>query len=309
MDRGRQEQSRTEDPQQRPLNRIATPGDPRDHREHEGGGGGAGLDRISRDRRDHLESALVGGPVAGVGAQAFGKRGRAGGFEQAGSANRPGGREGKVEDGADSGEGEQVGRALAADQGGKGRRRGELDQGGGGEEGAGQPAAADLPLVRPTLAALHRQDQRRHQEEADRVEVSAPRRLDDQQRGPEIPDEHGGGIAARAARDPVQEEAAAKVEAEPHELGCDDGAAREGDCTAGHRARATASSGHSAQERHRAEQQLAERRVDGRDLGVVDLPVPGGAQRGKGLVAGWVGVGVDALREEVAVPQVAVDVV
>ena len=86
----------------------------------------------------------------------------------------------------------------------------------------------------------------------------------------------------------MQEKATAEVEAEPEELGGDDGAAGQ---------------------RHGAEEELAEGWVDGGDFGVVDFPVPGGAQRGEGFVAGWMGVGTDALREDMAVPEVAVDVV
>ena len=202
---------------------------------------------------------------------------------------------------------------MSADEGGQRRRRGELDQGGGGEKGAGEEGAGEWDAT-PLTPARH-ENQRRQQEEADRVEVGAPRRLDDQEGRPEVPDEHGGGVAARAARDPVEEEAATEIEAEPDELGGDDGAAGEGDRGAGPcrdadwHARAGVPDERTAQERNDTEQQLAERRVDGRDLGVVDRPVPGGAQSGEGFVAGWMGVGIDALREKVAVPEVAVDVV
>ena len=267
--------------------------------------------------------------MAGVGAKAFGERGEADGFEGTDSAEGADGREGEVEGGADGGECDEGGRAVAADEGGQRRRRGELDQGGGGEEGAGEEGAGERSAGEESpgewgpgwwsaapFAATRHENQRRKKEEADRVEVGAPRRLDDQEGRPEIPDEHGGGVAARAAGDPVQEEAAAEIEAEPEELGGDDGAAGEGDCAAGRAecaagqgARSNAPCRRSAQKRHRTEQQLAERRVDGRDLGVVDLPVPGGAQGCEGIVAGWMGVGIDTLRQEVAVPEVAVDVV
>ncbi len=272
--------------------------------------------------------------MAGVGAKAFGERGEADGFERADPAEGADGREGEVEGGAHGGECHEGGRAVAADEDGQRRRRRELDQGGGGEEGAGGEGAREEGTgegsageespgewgpgwwsAAPFAAARH-ENQRRQKEEADRVEVGAPRRLDDQEWGPEIPDEHRGGVAARAACDPVQEETAAEIEAEPEELGGDDGAAGEGDGAAGRAeraagqgARSNAPCRRSAQKRHRTEQQLAERRVDGRDTGVVDLPVPGGAQGCEGIVAGWMGVGIDALREEVAVPEVAVDVV
>ena len=169
MDRGRQEQAGSEDPQQRAFNGIATPGHPGDDRQHEGGGGRAGLDGVSHDRRDHREGAFVGRPVAGVGAQTLGERGGTDAIEGTHSAQRADAREGEVEDGTDGDEGEERGRAAPANEGGQGRRRGELDEGGGGEQGAARRAPA-----------CH-QDQRRQQEEAHRVEVGAPGRLDDQE--------------------------------------------------------------------------------------------------------------------------------
>ena len=202
-------------------------------------------------------------------------------------------------------------------EGGQRRRRGELDAGlrrprrapvqPGAQAGTSvvpRPVAiADLVAVANPCAATGRQNQRRQEEEADRVEVGAPRRLDDQQRRPEVPDEDGSRVAARAAsrsgagegRSPGRRRVQTSLAA-----------------TMGPLARAPVPPPHangppsSATAPNRS---WAERRVDGRDLGVVDLPVPGGAQRGEGLVAGWMGVGIDALREEVAVPEVAVDVV
>ena len=64
---------------------------------------------------------------------------------------------------------------MPADEDGKGRRRGELDEGRGSEEGAGDWGAA-------LFAASCHKDQRRQEEEAHRVEVGAPGRFDDQQR-------------------------------------------------------------------------------------------------------------------------------
>lgn len=106
MDRGGQKQARADDPQQRALDRKAPPGDVGDNREHEGGGGCPGLDGIPQDRRDHREGTLVGRPVAGVGAEAFGERREADAIEQTDSAQGADGREGEVEGSADGGEGE-----------------------------------------------------------------------------------------------------------------------------------------------------------------------------------------------------------
>ena len=281
MHRGRQQQPGAEDPQQRAFDGESAPDRVAHDREHKGGRNGPGTDGIAGERRDHREGALVGGPVAGVGAQALGERAGADGVERAESADRADGREGQIEGDADGGEGDQRGRALAPDQYGEGGGRSELDQGGGGEEGAGQPPSAS--------ARAGRQDQGRHQEEPGRVEVGAPCRLHDQEGRPEVPDKDRRRRAPRARRDPLQQEAAAKVKAEPEELGGENG--------------------RSARQRRRAEEKLGQRRVDGRDVRVVDLAVPGRVQGDERAVAGRVRVGVDALREEVAVPQVAVDVV
>ena len=113
MDRGRQKQPGPEDPQQRPFHGEAPPGHPGDDREHEDDGGRAGLHGVSHDRRDHREGPFVGRPVAGIGAQALGKRSGADGLEGAesaegtDSAEGADGHEGEVEDDADGGEGEE----------------------------------------------------------------------------------------------------------------------------------------------------------------------------------------------------------
>ncbi len=220
MHRGRQQKPGAEDPQQRAFDREPAPGRVAHDREHKGGRHGPGTDGIAGERRDHREGALVGGPVAGVGAQALGERAGADGVERAESADRADGREEQIEGDADGGEGDQRGRALASDQDGKGGGRSELDQGGGGEEGAGEPASGAARADR-----AGRQDQGRHQEEPGRVEVRAPCRLHDQEGRPEVPDEDRRRRAPRARRDPLQQEAAAKVEAEPEELRGENGRA------------------------------------------------------------------------------------
>ena len=88
--------------------------------------------------------------------------------------------------------------------------------------------------------------------------------------------------------DALQQEPAPQVEAEPEDL-------RRRESAAG--------------QRHKAEEELAQRRIDGGDPGVVDLAVPGSPDGRQGLVVGRVGVGVHALQEHMAVPQVAVEVV
>ncbi len=84
---------------------------------------------------------------------------------------------------------------MPADEDGKGRRRGELDEGRGGEKGAGEWGPGErgaggrcVGERRPgdwgaaLFAASCHEDQRRQEEEAHRVEVGAPGGFDDQQR-------------------------------------------------------------------------------------------------------------------------------
>lgn len=117
--------------------------------------------------------------------------------------------------------------------------------------------------------------------------MRAPRRLHDQKRRPQVPDQRPGRIPTGAGCDPLQQRGAPQVEAQPHQLGREHGAP--GDV-------------------HEAEQHLGQRRVDGRDVGVVDLPVPLGSKRREGFVFGRMGVRIDAFQEDVAVPEIAVDV-
>lgn len=78
---GRQQQSGTEDPQERPLDGEPLPrrvaGDRQDH----GGNGRAGRHRIPRQVQDQGEGPLVGRPVPRIGAKARGERGDAGARE------------------------------------------------------------------------------------------------------------------------------------------------------------------------------------------------------------------------------------
>lgn len=161
-------------------------------------------------------------------------------------------------------------------QGGGGR---ELDQGGQAEDGAEGGRA---------FPGHRHPDQRRHEEEPHHVEVCAPRRLHNHERRPQVPDQHFGRVPTGAGGDPLQERCASEVEAQPHQLGRQDGSA-----------------GHV----HQSEERLGQRRVDGRYVGMVDLSVPLGPDRREGFVVGWMGVGIDAFQEDVTVPQVPVDVV
>ena len=218
----------------------------------------------------------------GVGAKPFGE------------CDRADPREGEVEGGADDRECENDGAAVTSREGGKGGGGGELDQGGQTEEGAEGGWAAPAWGSRPARAtgigptSCRKPHQTRQDEQPDRVEVGAPRRLHDHQGRPEVPDQDGGGWAARPDGDALQQEPTPKVEAEPDDF-------RRRDRT--------------ACQRHHGEEELAQRRIDGRDPGVVDLSVPGRSDGRQGLVFGRVGVGVHALQEHMAVPQVAKDVV
>ena len=247
------------------------------------------MDRVVEQPRDEREGTLVGRPVFGVGAQPLGERAQA----DAG--------EGRVEGDANAGEGERRNRAVPADQGWQGRGGGELRQGGqaeqGTERGRTHPGRTEqlLPRIPATTQALRRTpaarrapNHRRHQKKSHRVEVRAPGGLDDQQRRPQVPDQHGGRLAAGSGGDPLQQQGTAEIESEPHELGTQDGPAKRP---------------------HQPEQKLRQRRIDGRDLGMIDLRVPGRANGQMGLVAGRVAVGIEALAEHMAVPQVPVDVV
>lgn len=106
MHRGRKQQASADDPQQRPFDGEAAPGRPADDPEHKGGGHDPGPHRVAGERRDHRKGALVGRPVAGVGAKALGERPGADGVEWAESADRAEGRKGEIEGDADGGEGE-----------------------------------------------------------------------------------------------------------------------------------------------------------------------------------------------------------
>lgn len=91
---GRQQQSGSQDPQQRPLDGEPLPGDVSDDRQDHDGNGSAGRHRITRQVQNQGEGPFVGRPVPRIGAQATGQRGE------------PGTREREVEDRAHPGEGD-----------------------------------------------------------------------------------------------------------------------------------------------------------------------------------------------------------
>jgi len=243
VERGRDEQPGPDDPQQGSLGGKPLPRRIPDDRKYGNRGRYAGVNGVGEQQRHQREGTLVRRPVFGIGAQPLGER-----------AETDAG-EGQVEDDADRGEGEGRGGAVTADkrrEGGGGR---ELGQGGKAEQRA-ERRRVDVTRARAfraTPATRSSPDETRQEEEPDRIEVRAPGRLHDQQGRPQVPDQDGARIAARAAGDPVQQQPTAEIEAQPHQLGAQD---------------------RSAERPHQPEQKLRQRRIDGRDLRVVDPVVP-----------------------------------
>ena len=93
--------------------------------------------------------------------------------------------------------------AVAADEGREGGGRRELGQGGGGP---GHP---------PADGSLARQEQEGQGQEAQGLQMSAPRRLHHQERTPEVEDEDGARIAAGGPGHPSQDPPRREVEAHP----------------------------------------------------------------------------------------------
>ncbi len=127
-----------------------------------------------------------------------------------------------------------------------------------------------------------------HQEESKGLEVTAPGGLDHQQRGPEVQHEHRKRRPAAPERHSAQQPTGTQVEEDPDPLEDHHGAAHGG-----------------AQEEHH----LGQGWVDGGNRGVVDESMPGrsdprelGSRRSEA-------VGIQALRLDVSVPEVAVYVV
>ena len=131
-------------------------------------------------------------------------------------------------------------------------------------------------------------DQDHEQEDAERLEVAAPGRLDHEQRRPREQHEGPGNGATGPAGYLCQEQTGRQVGNRPQYL------ERE------HR---------PARERARGEHQLCKGRIDGGDGRIVDARVPGRANRFEfGCIRG-IQVGVDAGQLHVTVPEIAVDVV
>jgi len=122
VERGRQKQPGTDDPQQGPLDAEPQPRRIGDDRQHGKGGRHTSLNGVGEQPRKEGEGTLVRRPVLGIRAQPLGKR-----------AETDAG-EGQVKDRADDGEGDRRKDAMTADkrrQSGGGR---ELGQGGKAEQ-------------------------------------------------------------------------------------------------------------------------------------------------------------------------------
>ncbi|MYB99369.1 MAG: glycosyltransferase, partial [Gemmatimonadetes bacterium] len=78
---GRQQQSGTEDPQERPLDGESPPGGVSGDRQHQQGNGHPGPDGISRQVQNQGEGPLIGRPVPRIGAKTRGERGDTGSRE------------------------------------------------------------------------------------------------------------------------------------------------------------------------------------------------------------------------------------
>ncbi len=159
--------------------------------------------------------------------------------------------------------------------------RGERGQGGELHRRAEPQQAAGEP---PVPVPGQEEERRHHGQQPERLEVPAPRDLHEDQRRPEPEEQRDGGAVAARRRQPVQHRRHAEVRRDPRGLE--------------ERHRRT-------EEREEGEDGLGAGRVDGRDVRVVHQRPPIGGQGIEGRVRRGVRERVDAVDGDVAVPEVA----
>ena len=302
MEGGREQKPRAENPEESPLGVEVAERRPGHDREHERPGQVAGRHRPRQSSFDDGERPLVRAPVFRIGGEAGPERGSRLGIgkmeeHQHYHARREHAHSVATGERRQDGDGRELGQGRQGQHGPhRPRRPGprcEARAGGAGVgvagdgTGVGRGRGVGAGPGRPARG----QGEGNHdheQEDAEGLEVSAPGRLDHQQRRPRKQDEGPGHRAAGPARHLPQQQTGRQVGERPQHLECE------------HR---------PAGERARREDHLGEGRVDGGDGGIVDARVPGGANGLQLRRIRRVQVGVDARELHVSVPEVAVDVV
>ena len=301
MEGRRQQQPGSEDPEESPL-RVEVPDcRPAHDREHERPGQITRRDRSGHNGFDDREGSLVGAPVFRIGGETGpegGSRFEIGEMEedqdhctrhrQAHPVTADERR--KRDDGRELGEGREG--QHGTHRPGHPRPRCETRTGGGGigvaENGVGAGLVRGAVGGSGAGRGQGEENQDHEQKDADGLEVTAPGRLDHQQRRPGEEHEGPGNRAPGPAGYLCEQQAGGQVGERPQYLEREQ---------------------RPAGERARREHHLREGRVDGGNGRIVDARVPRGADRFEfGRIRG-VQVRVDARQLHVSVPEVAVDVV
>lgn len=286
MECRRQQQPGAEDPEESPL-RVEVPEcRPGHDREHEHPGQVTGRPRPRQNGFDDGEGSLVGAPMFRVGGETGpegGSRFGIGEMEEDEDHRARGrqahpvtaGERGQRDDGRELGEGCES--QHRTHRPGHPVPRFETCAGGAGAGGGPGPARGQ-----------DEKDQDHEQEDAEGLEVTAPGRLDHQQRRPREEHEGPGNGASGPAGDLREQQTGGQV---------------------GERPQCLEREQRPAGERARREHHLREGWVDGGDGRIVDARVPGGANRFEFRRIRGVQVGVDARQLHVSVPEIAIDVV
>ncbi len=300
MEGRRQQQPGSEDPEESPL-RVEVPEcRPGHDREHEHPGQVAGRPRSRQNGFDDGKGSLVGAPVFRIGGETGPEGGSRFGI-------------GEMEEDEDHRTHRRQARPVTAGerrQRDDGRKLGERREGQHRTHRPGRPgprfgtcaggtgigvagSARGIGRVRGGGGAgpargQGEKDQDDHQEDAEGLEVTAPGRLDHQQRRPGEEHEGPGNGAPGPAGYLCEQQTGGQVGQRPQYLEREQ---------------------RPAGERTRREHHLREGRVDGGDGRIVDARVPGGANRFEFRRIRGVQVGVDARQLHVSVPEIAIDVV
>ena len=312
MEGRRKEKPRPQDPEEGPLRLEVPECRPGHDREHERRGQDPGRHRPRENGFEEGEDSLVRPPVPRIGRQARPETGARLGVRQVEEDQQRHARRRQAPS-VTAREHRQGGDGRELGEGGEGERRTHRPRhpgsrpgmpaghagrarirGAGHRIGAGPGNLTSARLVwrnarRTDPARGHgEQEQDREEENAERLEVSAPGRLDHHQGRPGEEDQGCGNGAAGPAGHRRQQQAGPQVGERPQRLERD------------HR---------SARERARREDHLGEGGVDGGDGRIVDARVPRGSDRLEFRRVRRVQVGVDPLELHMPVPQIAVDVV
>ncbi len=197
---------------------------------------------------------------------------------QADEEGSPGGGEREVQDAHGEAEDQERSPAMMTHQGREGRHGSELGEGGDSQSGT----------RRHPFGPVGATDGESHHQEAQGLQVGAPRHLHDEEWSPEVEEQDGSLVSTRVPSDAGEDGGGAQIAGEPEDLGRDDG--RSG-------------------QPQKDERHLGQRGVDGRDRRVVDEVVPGRSKALEFHGIRGVEVRVDAREADVTVPEVPVDVV